>query len=209
MTPGTAASLASRSLTERRPLGRSVEVRLRQRHIHDQHATGIEAGFDADEPADALDHQAGGDQDDERQSDFDADEHAAQTGESRRCCRDRPRLSSRCRMRTREAEHRREAEEHAGQAAMPNVNASTTGSTSAPARRPERREPDARAAAFGMTTGAEPRHPIPASAADKRQQEPFGQQLRARRPRPAPSAERMANSRCRARRLSAAADWRR
>ena len=64
----------------------------------------VEAGIDGHEPRDALDHQAGGGEHDDREGDFGRDERVRSSREARRAAAVAGRLQRRARSRPRDAE---------------------------------------------------------------------------------------------------------
>ncbi len=64
-------------VTKPRPHRRTVEVRLRQRHVQQQDVAGIDAGVDTRQPRDALDHEPCRDEHDNGERNLDADERRA------------------------------------------------------------------------------------------------------------------------------------
>ena len=82
MTPGSEPTRSVTSLQKFWRTGGPLEVRLRKRHADDEHVRRIEAGIDVHQARETLDHQAGGNEDDERERDFGGDQRAAQDGES-------------------------------------------------------------------------------------------------------------------------------
>ena len=163
-------------LAERRALRPAVGIGLRQGDVHEQYVAGIEPRIDRHQSADALDHQAGAGQDDDRQRNLDCHQRISEDGEARGPSPVAG-LERRAWIRARCCEHRRQAEDDSGhecegkcERQRPRVNGNA-------ARRPERRELDRRRQLARHRRRRCPREQGTGGPTGQREDEPFGKDL--------------------------------